>query len=65
VPTFNNMKDLEKFLKSDEVVNYAQGTIKMKCPACEEEHEIKVKGKKGICTNCNAEINIEYDIIND
>lgn len=66
MPTFNNLKDLEKNLKNYPEVIMEQNignTIEYECPVCKTVEKIKIISKdKGKCQKCNNEMKIELNI---
>lgn len=66
MPTFENLKDLENYLKKNPKVVLEQNIgkiIKGECPVCKDKEEVKIISKdKGICLKCNREIDITITI---
>ena len=66
MPTFENFKDLENYLKKNPKVVLEQNIGKIiegECPVCKDKEEVKIISKdKGICLKCNREIDITITI---
>jgi ribosomal protein L37AE/L43A len=66
MPSFDNLKYLEKYLKNNPEVILEQNignTIEYECPVCKTVEKIKIISKdKGRCQKCNNEMEIELNI---
>ena len=62
MPTFKNLKDLEKYLKMNPEIVLEQNigkVIEYECPVCKTVEKIEITSKnKGGCKKCNSEIEI-------
>lgn len=66
MPSFNNLKDIENYLKKNSEVVLEQNigkVIEYECPICKTVEKIKITSKnKGKCQRCNSEIEITLAI---
>ena len=62
MPSFNNLKDLENYLKKNPEIVLEQNigkVIEYECPICKTVENIKITSKnKGRCQKCNSDIEI-------
>lgn len=61
MPTFNNLKDLEDYLKRNPQIVLGQNigkVIEYECPVCSTRKIEIISANKGMCKNCSREIEI-------
>jgi hypothetical protein len=62
MPAFNNLKDLEDYLKRNPQIALEQNigkVIEYECPVCKSTQKIEIiSSNKGMCKNCSREIEI-------